>query len=373
MDRTASSGLMVAAASASAFGLSGPLAKSLIDAGWSSTAASVLRLGLGAILLVIPILVVRPRQLLSIRRAPSRVLAYGVLAVAVVQLSFFNAVRYLDVPVALLIEYCAPIMVIGFEWSVRKRRPGSVTIGGAGIAVAGLLVVIGGGAGLSIDPVGVVWALVAAVGLAAYFILAEQSGDGETDVDPVALTCGGLVVGALVVSATGAAGWFPMRASTNDVTLAGHAIGWWVAALVVAGVATTLAYLTGITAVRMLGPIPASFVALLEVVSSAVASAILLGQVMGPVQVIGAFVLLAGIVAVRMGTSTDARATELRRSGERPPEPIAPTENRLSPNGTAESRTPPHRVGDHRLQCHQSDAERPGAFPTSPSPVARGR
>lgn len=171
MNRTASGGLLVAAVSATAFGLSGPLAKSLIDAGWSSTAASALRLGLGAMLLVVPVLLVRPRRLLAIGRAPVRVVAYGVLAVAVVQLSFFNAVRYLDVPIALLIEYSAPIMVIAFEWAVRRRRPGRVTLAGAVVAIVGLLVVIGGGADVSVDPIGVAWALVAAVGLAAYFLL----------------------------------------------------------------------------------------------------------------------------------------------------------------------------------------------------------
>ncbi|MBJ7287334.1 EamA family transporter [Williamsia sp.] len=331
MKPNASGGLMVATVSATAFGLSGPLAKSLIDAGWSSTAASALRLGLGAALLVVPVLIVRPRRLLAIGRAPIRVLAYGVLAVAVVQLSFFNAVRYLDVPIALLIEYSAPVMVIGFEWAVRRRRPGRVTLAGAAVAVAGLLVVIGGGAGVSIDPIGVAWALTAAVGLAAYFLLAEESADAATGVDPIALTCGGLVVGAVLVGAAGAVGWFPMHASTAEVTLAGHHTPWWVAALAVAGVATTLAYVTGITAVRMLGPTPASFVALLEVVASAVASAILLGQVMGPLQVLGALVLLVGIVAVRTGSSADARAAVLRRSGAQPPAPISPTGNPLSP------------------------------------------
>lgn len=330
MNRTASGGLAVAAVSAVAFGLSGPLAKSLIDAGWSSTAASALRLGLGALLLVVPVLVVRPRRLLAIGRAPVRVVAYGVLAVAVVQLSFFNAVRYLDVPIALLIEYSAPVMVIGYGWAVRGRRPGRVTSVGATVAVAGLLVVIGGGAEVSIDPVGVAWALAAAVGLAAYFILAEKSEDADAGVDPVALTCGGLVVGAVLVGAAGAVGWFPMHATTTDVTLAGHDTPWWVAALAVAGIATTLAYVTGITAVRMLGPTLASFVALLEVVASAVASAILLGQVMGPLQVLGALVLLVGVVAVRTGSSVDVRAAA-RRSGARPHEPISPTGNPLSP------------------------------------------
>ncbi|WP_082080141.1 EamA family transporter [Williamsia herbipolensis] len=303
------SGVALAAVSAMSFGMSGPLASALIDAGWSSTAATLLRLGLGAVVLVVPAAIMGRRRLATIARAPWSVLAYGVMGVAMVQLCFFNAVRHLDVAVALLIEYSAPVLVLIYRRVVGGHRAGRLTLLGAAVAIAGLVtVVIGGAAGWSIDPIGVLWAGAAAVGLAGYFLIAGPSArvdvDGRSrgDVDPVALTCGGLVIGALLVGAAGAVGLLPMTASTADVTLAGGELPWWTAAVAVAVISTAIAYVTGIAAVRRLGPTLASFVALVEVITSATASWILLGQSMSPAQMAGAVVMLCGIVTVRRGT-----------------------------------------------------------------------
>lgn len=89
-------------------------------------------------------------------------IGYGVLGVAVVQLSFFNAVRYLDAPVALLIEYSGLILVVAYDWLIRGRRPTVITALGCVVALTGLVIVILGGSGIGdIDPVGLLWAIVA--------------------------------------------------------------------------------------------------------------------------------------------------------------------------------------------------------------------
>ncbi|MGJ0121072.1 EamA family transporter [Williamsia sp. MIQD14] len=309
------SGVALAVVSAVSFGMSGPLASALIDAGWSSTAATLLRLGVGAMVLVIPTAIIGRHRLATIARAPWSVLAYGVMGVAMVQLCFFHAVEHLDVAVALLIEYSAPVLVLVYRRVVGGHRAERVTLLGAAIAITGLVtVVVGGAEGWSIDPIGVAWAAAAAVGLAGYFLIAgpsarvDEDGRPRGDVDPVALTCGGLVVGAVLVAVAGAVGLLPMTASNADVTLAGGDLPWWTAAVAVAVISTAIAYVTGIAAVRHLGPTLASFVALMEVVTSATASWILVGQSMSPAQMAGAVVMLGGIVAVRLGTDRDETA-----------------------------------------------------------------
>ncbi|WP_196809636.1 DMT family transporter [Nocardia sp. 348MFTsu5.1] len=296
-------GVLVAVTSAVCFGTSGPLAKGLIDSGWSSAAVTAVRLGLGALLLVIPLVLMRRHLIQNLRRAPLLVLAYGILGVAVVQLSFFNALRYLDVLIALLCEYSGIILVVGYDWLVRKRRPSLITGLGCVVALGGLVLVILGGEGIGdVDPVGLLWAMGAAVGLAAYFILATDdfARSGES-VDPLALAAGGLLVGTVVIAVAGAIGVLPMSAATDPVVLADTEIPWWLVALLVAGISTSLAYVTGVQAVRLLGATPASFIALVEVVSSALFSWWLLGQTMAFAQLIGATVLLAGLVAVNAG------------------------------------------------------------------------
>lgn len=310
-------GLMVAVTSAVCFGTSGPLAKGLIDAGWSSAAVTAIRLGLGSLLLVIPLILLRRKLFENLARSPKLVVGYGVLGVAVVQLSFFNAVRYLDVPVALLIEYSGLILVVAYDWLIRGRRP-TVIIGvGCVVALTGLVVVILGGSGIGdIDPIGLIWAVVAGVGLAGYFILATEdfTRSGES-VDPLALAAGGLMLGTIVIAITGAVGLLPMAASVNSPTLADTAVPWWLVALAIAGISTSLAYVTGVTAVRLLGATPASFVALLEVVASALASWWLLGQTMAAAQLVGAAVLLAGLVAVNIGGRPPAASVDQIKGG----------------------------------------------------------
>ena len=46
--------------------------------------------------------------------------AYGVTAVAGAQLCYFSAVQYVSVGVALLVEYLAPVLLIGWHWAPRR-------------------------------------------------------------------------------------------------------------------------------------------------------------------------------------------------------------------------------------------------------------
>ena len=121
-------------ASAASFGLSGSLARGLMDAGWSSAAAVSVRILLAAVVLA-PLAVVQLRGRWELlRRNLPLVGVYGLLAVAGCQLAFFNAVERMPVGVALLIEYMSPVAVIGWLWLTRGQRPGPRTVAGALLA-----------------------------------------------------------------------------------------------------------------------------------------------------------------------------------------------------------------------------------------------
>ena len=103
--RPAALGIGVAIVSALAFGATGPFAKSLIDAGWTPETVVLVRI-LGAAVVLTPFAIrawLAARADLGARDARS-MLAYGIVAVAGVQLCFFNAVDHLPVSVALLID-----------------------------------------------------------------------------------------------------------------------------------------------------------------------------------------------------------------------------------------------------------------------------
>src|SRR5690349_19795085 len=213
-------GLLFALASATAFGLSGSLARGLLDSGWSAGAVVLIRLSLGA-LVVAPLAVRALRGRWSaLRRHLGFILAFGALPVAGAQFAYFSAVQRMDVGPALLIEYTAPAAVVIWLWLRHGERPRALTVAGAGLAAVGLVLVLDLLSGADLAPLGVCWALFAMVGCASYFVLAATP---RPDLPPVALTGAGLTAGALALGVLGIAGVLPMDATTASPSYAvGH-------------------------------------------------------------------------------------------------------------------------------------------------------
>jgi drug/metabolite transporter (DMT)-like permease len=283
----------LAAVSAVSFGLSGPFAKALIDAGWSSNGALLVRLGGAAVVLAVVLAATRPGVLAALRRDGAVLVLYGTFAMAGVQGCFFNAVRYLPVPIALLLEYTSPILVIIWVWLVRHRRPSRLTVLGGAIALAGLSLVVRVWSGFGLDWRGLAWGLGAAVCAAAYFLLADRA---DSSTSPLVLAGVGMAVGTAVSLLAAMTGLLPVvLTNPHPVTLGGADVGWPLAAAFLVLVPTVLAYLVGIAAVRRIGASRASLVGLLEVVSAGVGSWLLLGEVPTAVQCAGGALLLAGV------------------------------------------------------------------------------
>jgi drug/metabolite transporter (DMT)-like permease len=301
--RTAS-GLGFALVSAVTFGLSGALARGLLDTGWSPGAVVLVRIALAA-LVVAPfgILALRGRWGV-LRRSAGMVLGYGLLAVAGAQFCYFSAVQHMQVGPALLIEYTAPAAVVVWLWLRQGQRPGALTLLGAGLAAVGLVLVLDVVSGASVNVPGVLWALAAMVGASAYFLI---SADESTGLPPIALAGGGLVVGAVALGLLGVTGLLPMEATRSATSYAGAEVAWWVPLVVLGLVTAAVAYVTGIAAIRRLGSRVASFVALTEVVAGVVWAWLLLDELPRPIQLCGGLLILVGVVGVKLGEKSTVR------------------------------------------------------------------
>ena len=300
-DSTRTAGLGFAMASAASFGLSGSLARGLMDVGWSSAAAVSVRILLAAVVLA-PLAVVQLRGRWDVlRRNLPLVGVYGLLAVAGCQLAFFNAVERMPVGVALLIEYMSPVAVIGWLWLTRGQRPGPRTVAGALLAIAGLALVLDLVSGTDVDGIGIIWAFGAMVGVTAYFLISAREDDG---LPPVVLAAAGLTVGAAALLALGLVGVLPFAATTADVHFGDVSMAWWLPVLGLGVVTAALAYVTGIAATRRLGSRLASFVALTEVLAALGFAWVLLGQAPRSIQLLGAALVLLGVVIVKSGERT---------------------------------------------------------------------
>ncbi|MGW6929957.1 EamA family transporter [Lentzea sp. NPDC054927] len=291
-----STGLIAAAVSFISFGTSGAFVKPLLEAGWSPTAAVTAR-ALAAGLVLLPFVLVSLRGkwelLLKARWA---VVGMGMVGVAVTQVLYFAAIQRIPVATALLIEFLAPLILVGFTWAVSRRTPAPVVLVGSVLAVGGLVLVIGPGAIQAVDPIGLALAFGAAIGCSVYFVIAARPNEG---LPPVALAGAGMLLAAPVLALVGATGLLPFTATFGDLSLLGTTTAWWVPLLVVAVVGTALAYASGITASGILGSRLASFIALLEVVSASLFAWLLLGEELSPLQLFGGVLILAGIASVR--------------------------------------------------------------------------
>ncbi|MGQ7296274.1 EamA family transporter [Quadrisphaera sp. KR29] len=298
-------GLLFALASAAAFGTSGIFGGALLQAGWTPGSAVIARM-LGAALLLAPVAVAQLRGRWHLLWAARwRALAFGVFAMAGCQLGFFAAVETVPVSLALLIEYSGVLLVVAWAWTAGGRRPRPRTALGGLAALAGLALVLGVGGAALAGGTGLVWAGVAGVCLAVYFVLAAHDGSG---VPALAMAWVGMVVGAAVLGAAALVGLLPLAATTADVTLGGAGVPWWAALAGVVVVATAFAYGTGIAAARRLSAAPASFVALTEVLFAAAWAWALLDQRLTALQLVGGAVVLAGIAVVRSDGSPDVPA-----------------------------------------------------------------
>ena len=326
-------GLLFAVGSALAFGSSGPFAKALMEAGWSPTAAATARLAGGAVAMVVFATLARPGWAREATRHARTVIAYGLVPIAGAQLFYYNAVSHLSVGVALLLEYTAPLLVVGWLWAVTRRRPSPMTFAGVGLAVAGIMLVLNIFTGAHINIVGVGWGLAAAVCAACYFLMSNRVSTDGAGLNPISLATGGLIVGAAAVALVGLTGLMPLTFTSNPVVIAGHTSSWLVPVIALGLIPTAIAYTLGILGITRLKPRFASLVGLSEVLFAVLAAWILVGESITPSQAVGGAVVLVGLALARQGDRSERHADQVAAAcWPDTPVPQASSEQTIRPN-----------------------------------------
>jgi drug/metabolite transporter (DMT)-like permease len=318
-------GLALAFVSAWCFAFSGPMAKYLIAAGVTPIEAVWTRMAGAGLLLVAVLAVVRPRALrIPGPRLPFFAL-YAVMAVAGVQALYFVAITRLPVGVALLLEFMAPVMVVAWVRLVRKVRLARHAYLGAVVAVVGLGIVVEAWQGLRLDALGLLLGLLAGACCAGYFLMNDSFGD---DVDPLGLIAWGMT-GAAVVLIPFARPWnIPWDAFT--VTAApegGMRLPVLAAYLWMVLIATVVAYILGVNAVRRLSAAVGATVASLEVIGGAIVAWGLLGEALGVFQIVGGLIVLSGALLAQMSTPGAQPGPEPAKDLTKPDDPAAETVN----------------------------------------------
>ncbi|WP_315093882.1 DMT family transporter [uncultured Cellulomonas sp.] len=291
-------GIVAGLVAAVAFATSGPVVKPLLVAGWSPGSAILVRLSVAALLLAGPAAWALRGRWHVLREEWSTVLGFGVLGVATASTMYYLAVDRLPVAVALLVEYTGPLLLVAWRWVRGRQAPTRATLAGAALATGGLVLVLDLTGSLELDPVGLLFAVISAVGNAAYFAFTGR----RTELPSISLAGAGMVVGALTVGIVAALGVLPLSAPDVRVDLLGAQVHWIVPLLVVATLPTAFAYGVSAVSVRLLGERLASFLALSEVVVAVLLAWALVGEAPLAFQIAGMVLVVAGIALVRRGT-----------------------------------------------------------------------
>ena len=299
-------GVLLYVIAAGLFAFNGAVAKLAIEAGLDPLRLVQLRNAGGLIVLAVIVLIFN-RSAFRIRRGELKLLiAYGVVAFAIVQFLYFFAVSRLPLQVATLLAFLAPVVVaLWVKFGQHKPVANRIWLSVA-LILAGLALVSQIWDGLHFDLLGVLAGFALAIALATYWLIGEA---GQSNRDGISLTMWGFFF-ASVVYALIAPWWtFPWSVLTNtavdDATPFPDLPVW---GIVLWGIAfgTVIPFLFVLGSIKRIGAQRASLVATTEPIWAAILGLVVLGEVMSPVQVLGAGIVIVGIVVAE----TARRANE---------------------------------------------------------------
>lgn len=306
-------GVALAAAAAALFAVNGTVSKLVLGAGLTPLRLVEARSLGAAVLLVLALALTRPASLrIAGWREALFLLGAGVTGIALVQVLYFVAIGRLPVSVALLLEFLAPLLVALWLRVVHGRATPQRVWVALALALGGLALVGRVWQGLVLDGVGVLAGLGAAVTLAVYYLTAERGLVGR---DAVSLAAWTFTAAALFWSLLLPWWTYPVHLLDDPVALPGPLagasapLGALVVWVVVLG--TVVPYAMVLAGVARIGAASAGVIGMAEPVLAGVVAWVVLGEALAPVQVLGAAVVVTGLVlaeSARAGAPAPAAA-----------------------------------------------------------------
>ena len=247
-----------------------------------------------SLLVLLPLLVaLRGWQRIKL---PTRDLAYclllGTLGVAVSNYFYYVAIQRTNVATAIIVQYTAPVWVLVYVVARRQQKLTAQKVTAVALAVTGIALVIDvlgsrSGPGLHLDSYGLMAALLASFSFAFYNV-------------------GGHRILArhdrwrvLVWTLTAAAVFWLMVNPPWKIVAAHYAPAQWLFLFVFSMLSVLGAFSLYFLGLQHLEPTRAIIASCLEPVFSILLAALLLGEVLRPIQILGIVLVLAAIVIVQ--------------------------------------------------------------------------
>jgi drug/metabolite transporter (DMT)-like permease len=281
---------------ATLWAVNGTVSKVILTTGLSSLRLAEVRSTGAFVLLALPLAATRPEMLRIRRRELPYFILFGVGGLALVQWFYFLAIHRLQIGIALLIQYIAPVLVALWARYVLHEPVRRRIWLALALALTGLALVVEIWSGLSLDAAGVAASLGAAGSYALYILMAEHR-IGERD--PVSLVCLGFLFASVLWAVLRPWWSFPGHVVGEDVSLHGHLssvhLPVWSLMVWMVLLGTIVPFALLVSALRYISATRAGIVAMLEPVAGALVAWVWLGETLGGVQLVGAAVVLAAI------------------------------------------------------------------------------
>ena len=226
----------------------------------------------------------------AIWRAPVLVALVGVLQI-VLNGALYVAIDRIGVGPAVGLEFLAPVLVVTWDRVAGHAHPKPLTWAAVGSAVAGVALLVQIGDLESLDMVGVLAGLVAAVGLAIYLRLGQHVG----------AIVGGFPLAAGAITIGGAVGFIIARPWSMSVP-SDPVVIWSVIILGTVALALPLSM-----EIAALSRVPARIIGVIitiEPVAAAVTAWIFLDQMLGASQMLGLVLIVIAVGAVSLTTAS---------------------------------------------------------------------
>jgi drug/metabolite transporter (DMT)-like permease len=271
--------------------------RTLATHGFGPQATLSVRFGVSALVLFV-LLALRRHPLLPVAGERLRPLLLGAIGYAVESSLFYSALQRGTAAAVALLFYVYPALVTVAELSTGKLRATRRLLGALGLSVAGTALIVVTGGDVDITPAGILFALGSAVSFAVYLLV---SGRAVVRTDPM-VNGAWVAAGAALSLATQGLVSGGLRDPGSDAWL-----------MLANGVATAAAFSLLFAALARLGASRTAVVMTLEALSSVVLAALLLGETIGPVQLVGGAAILAATVLIsssRAASTTPLVAAE---------------------------------------------------------------
>jgi drug/metabolite transporter (DMT)-like permease len=233
--------------------------------------------------------------------------------------TYFAGLETVSASLAALIVYIYPALVAVISLQVGRPLQGRRAWGALALALAGVAIAVGNIDAATAPPLaGLVLIAASPVIYAIWIVLSVRlSGEGRggvgaeagTGVDPLA-------AGTVMLSATAATYWLSALALGQPVLPAQIPGGAWFGLIGVGIVSTFIAVLAFYGGAHRIGAARASVVSTVEPIWTIVLASLLFGESLGPVQLVGGAMILAGVVIAQTGGGSPEAARELRIADE---------------------------------------------------------